>query len=235
MYENIFVSRISNICENSSFMKTTKVLDVISGDKLYDIQLNIENTENIKYVEIDGDWINFNLNLNEFNLNESNILGGIGILKTDKELLIPVNEGLKEYFMYYNCFLLETDDKIIFDSKDMPLFEMNIGKDYFENYILNKDYANGMYIEYHNTPHYYISGENSEGFIVLGKKINNKYKLSAIKIPKNKALYIPPYVLHNDCGLIGEYKVMYNLAEDFSTVRLVDRNNPDEFTKIIFY
>jgi len=188
-----------------------------------------EKISNLKFVEFKGDILKSNQNTDK-----TNILGRIDFLLTDKEIKIPINEGLKEYFMYYNCFLLEKDDKIIFDSKDMPLFEMKIGDNYFENYILNKEYANGMYIEYHNTPHYYISNENSGGFIILGKKINTKYKISAIKIPLNKALYIPPYVLHNDCCLIGEYKVMYNMAEDFSTVRLVDRQKVNEFTKIIF-
>lgn len=228
MFEEIFVNR-NNPFKTNSFMNTTDIINVIKGDVSYDMNIVQEKISNLKYVEFEGDILKSNQNIDK-----TNILGGIDLLLTDKEIKIPINEGLKEYFMYYNCFLLEKDDKIIFDSKDMPLFLMEIGKDYFQNYILNKEYANGMYIEYHNTPHYYISNENFGGVIVLGKKINNKYKISAIKIPINKALYIPPYVLHNDCCLIGEYKVMYNMAEDFETVRLVDRENRMEFTKIVF-
>jgi hypothetical protein len=234
MFENIYVSRNNNT-KTESFMNTINITNIIQKDILYDYNLNfgdnIDNidTINIKYVEFEGEWLE-----SKNNSDKSNILGGIGNLLTEKKLTIPINEGKKEFFMYYNCFLLDFDDKIIFDCKDMPIFEMKIGINYFENYILNKEYANGMYIEYHNTPHYYLSNLNSSGFIILGKKINNQFKLSALKIPSNKALYIPPYILHNDCCLIGEYKVMYNLAEDFSTVRLVNRDNIEEFTKIIF-
>ena len=228
MFEEIYVNR-NNPLKNNSYMNTTNIINIIKSDTKYNLNLNEENSSELKYVEFEGEWIN-----SDQDTDKTNILGGIGILLTEKEISIPINEGLKEYFMYYNSFLLEKNDKIIFDCKDMPLFEMDIGKDYFENYILNKDYANGMYIEYHNTPHYYISNDNSNGFIILGKKINNTYKISAINIPKNKALYIPPYTLHNDCCLIGQYKVMYNMAEEFSTVRLVDRDNKEEYTKIVF-
>lgn len=228
-YDDIYVSRISNIDSTSSYMITNNVDKIIKKNIEYNYNLNENKESEIKYIEVYGEWIKSN----EI-INDSNILGGVGLFKTDSIINIPLNEGKKEYFMYFNCFLLDQCDKIIFDTKNMPLFEMDIGEDYFKNYIMNKEYGNGMYIEYHNTPHYYISSMDSSGHIILGKKYDNLYKFAGFTIPQGKMLYIPPYVLHNDCCLVGKYKVMYNLAEDFSTVRFVNKNNLNEITQIFF-
>ena len=144
MFEEIFVNR-NNPFKTNSFMNTTNIINIIKSDTLYNLNLNESKLNELRYVEFEGEIIK-----SDKNTDKTNILGQIDLLLTDKEIKIPINEGLKEYFMYYNCFLLEKDDKIIFDSKDMPLFLMEIGEDYFQNYILNKEYANGMYIEYHN-------------------------------------------------------------------------------------
>jgi hypothetical protein len=233
-YKDIFVSRISNINSISSYMITNNVDKIIKKNIEYDYNLNENKESKLKYVEVCGEWIN-----SDENTNNTNILGGIGLFKTEHKINIPINFGKKEYFMYFNCFLLDKNDTIIFDMKDMPIFEMDIGENYFQNYIMNKEFGKGMYIEYHNTPHYYINLNktnytNYNSYIILGKKLDNIYKFAALTIPQDKMLYIPPYILHNDCCLVGKYKVMYNMAEDFSTVRFVNKNNIDEMTEINF-
>ena len=62
------------------------------------------------------------------------------------------------------------------------------------------DPANGMYIEYHNTPHLYIAqNKESSGYLILAKKLSeNKYMVAGLSVPYNKVIYLPPYTIHNE-------------------------------------
>jgi hypothetical protein len=235
LYEKLFVARYgTKSCNtNESFMKTNKITQIIKKNNIYKFNgllFETTNISNLKYLSFNGIWKN-----TDENFNQTNILGGIGLFLTDKELLIPCNEGIRSNYQFYGCFVINKNEELIFESnKDMPLFDMEVGKTYVKDYILNSNHANGMYLEYHNTPHIYIAqNRESSGYLILAKKIENNYIISALSVPYDKAIYLPPYTIHNDCFLIGKYNVMYNLAEDFSTVRLVNKDNINEFTNII--
>ena len=242
-YEKLFVARYgiksSNDCKecnktkNESFMKTNRITQVIQKNNIYKFNgSTLENTiiPTLKYSIFNGIWQH-----PTEKTNPTNILGGIGLLLTDNQLSIPCNEGTLSNYRLYGCHLVNKNEELLFDTnKDMPVFEMEVGNSYMKDYIFNSNCANGMYLEYHNTPHLYIAQNNdSSGYLILAKKIdNNNYMISALSVPYGKAVYLPSYTIHNDCCLIGKYNVMYNLAEDFSTVRLVNKDNITEFTNI---
>jgi hypothetical protein len=244
LYEKLFVARYGiksendcakcNKCKNDSFMKTNKITQIINKNNIYKFNgYSFENTvkANLKYCTFNGIWQN---PIEKYN--PTNILGGIGLFITDNELCIPCNEGTSSNYRLYGCHIIDKNEELIFETnKDMPIFEMEVGASYVKDYIFNSEYANGMYLEYHNTPHVYVAhNTESAGYLILVKKINdNKYMISALTVPYGKAIYLPPYTIHNDCFLIGKYNVMYNLAEDYSTVRLVNKENLNEFTNII--
>lgn len=246
--KNLFVNRYAN---EESYMKTEEFVKFLEKNKLYkfyknnidtsidtstdiDIDIDIPILNENKYLILEGSWIN-----TKESLDPSNILGGIGLFKTEMtNIKIPIIDGTKDNYMYYGCQMYKEGETFSTNIDiDMPMFKMKITKNYGKDYIFSEKYANGMYIEYHNTPHIYINlnnkDDNDDGYLVLGKKISeNKYNLSAIKIPKKYMIFIPPYVIHNDCFLIGQYYVVYNLANDFSTVRII--NNDNKFINIEF-
>jgi hypothetical protein len=65
--------------------------------------------------------------------------------------------------------------------------------------------------------------------------LNGNFVLSALTIQDNVAIYLPSNVINNDCFLIGDYKVMYNFAEIFSTIRLIDKTNINSMTQVNLY
>ena len=109
--------------------------------------------------------------------------------------------------------------------KPIEITYIDVGKSYISDYIYK--YAGGAYIEYHNTPHIHMPlNSDCTGYLILGKKINtNTFRISAFNIPFGSALYIYPFVLHNDCFLVGNYLVAYTKTDVYSTVRLINQNN----------
>ena len=235
LYKKLFVARYGfrNDKCNDSCMITNKITQIIQKNNIYKFDgssfMHI-NQSNLKYIDLYGIWKH-----PIEKSNKTNILGGIGIFLTNKSIEIPCNEGTASNYRLFGCHVVDKNEELIFDiKKDMPIFEMEVGKNYINNYILNPECANGMYLEYHNTPHLYIAcNEESAGYLILAKKLDeHNYMVSALSVPHGKAVYLPPYTIHNDCFLIGKYNVMYNSAEDFSTVRLVNKDNINEFTNI---
>lgn len=62
--------------------------------------------------------------------------------------------------------------------------------------------------------------------MILAKRINQiEYHLTAFKIPFGSGVYLSPFVLHNDCCLIGKYLVIYTKSKEFSTANLFYQND----------
>jgi len=224
LYKKLFVARYGTTLNNDiksnndniesnndSFMKTNKITQIINKGCVYKfdgISFKITDT-NLKYCTFNGIWQN-----TSEKENPTNILGGIGLFITENELNIPCNEGTESNYRLYGGHIINKNEEFVFAThKDMPIFEMEVGKSYIKNYIFNSDCANGMYLEYHNTPHLYVACDTtSSGYLILAKKINNNnYMISAISVPYGKAVYLPPYTIHNDCFLIGNLiKLLYD-------------------------
>jgi hypothetical protein len=156
----------------------------------------------------------------ESNASKSNILGNSGYMILESDLDIPIITEI--YLWYYNVKLYDLGDTIIFD-ESYPLFEVEIGEKYIDDYIMKK--AGGVYIEKHNKIHFYAPlNKFSRGYIILGKENKDNIELSAFKIPFRKALYVDKNVIHNDCFLVGRYNVIYTNTDNYKTVLLVNKN-----------
>ncbi len=162
----------------------------------------------------------------------NNIFNKNSIITLDtKEINIPIVNGTKSNLAYYSCQLLHMNDIFIFEAlkerkSQLPLFEMFIGKDYIEHYIMNKSLGGGVYLEYHDNPHFHSPcNKSSKGFLTIGKKYDDYLELTGFKIPYGTGVYMPPYTLHNDCFLIGHWNVVYDDSKDFFTGLLRTEDN----------
>ena len=169
-------------------------------------------------------------------LSDSNILGDNVLFKCefDQYYFKPI-EATKETVAYYNCKLIDKNETFFINSEnDLALFDMEISSNYIKDYIMDEMYGGGIYLEYHDFPHIYIpTDEMSAGYIMLAKKIqNNRYDVSAFKIPSGKALYIGSNVIHNDCFLNGNYHVAYGMSNKYSTAILRNDNTLVSFNFI---
>jgi len=239
MYSDLFVNRCG--FKSDSCMKTLNVIEEIHPDTVYNIyQCNIKKNTDI--VTIKNQHVITPLHtkiLNKWNTdtiydtNNNNILGMSGEFQVGDNIKIPIADTISEYLSFYNCSLVKNNDNIKFDTpKTIPLFEMCIGKKYVANYLLTKN-GGGCYLEYHDTPHFHMPiNENCDGYLILGKIIDNYCYLSAFKIPYLCGIYTPPFTIHCDAFLVGNYLVAYAKTDNFSTVIL---KNNDDFANIIIY
>lgn len=152
---------------------------------------------------------------------ESNILGKSGTIIVDTEVLdIPVSTD----YSYFGVTMYHIGDIICFDNicTCLPVCNVEIGRDYINEYIMKR--AGGVYLEYHNRPHFHMPRDrHAGGYIVLGKFVGEHIHLAAVKIPYGCALYTPNNVIHNDCFLTGKYIVVYSKTENFSNVLLKNK------------
>ena len=153
----------------------------------------------------------------------ANILGDSQYLVLDNDIEIPVADS--SYLWYYGVKLLDEGETICFetDCDRLPLFRMEIGFNYISEYIMK--IGGGVYLEKHERPHLYIcANEKSSGYLCLGKECSEGISVSAFRVPFGKILYVPDNVIHNDCFLIGEYKVIYSKTKKYNTLLLVNNN-----------
>ena len=183
-----------------------------------------------KYIDIEGLWNDEEI----IQSKNSNILGNFGRFTTMSELNIPINIANKLNVTYYGAQLYNIFDLIKFNtSEKLPLTEMIIGENYVKGFIEQKELGGGQYLETHDNPHYHSPmNSDNKGYIILGKWVDKKIRLSAFIIPYYSSLYTPKNVIHNDANLIGKWMVVYSISKKFSTVLLRDEN--DECSKINF-
>ena len=85
---------------------------------------------------------------------------------------IPLAPTTPEELVYYSAQLLHKEDCLRFDAQvPLPLFSMEIGPDYVADYMLKKDHARGIFLEYHDLPHFHMPlNKEAKGYLILGKK-----------------------------------------------------------------
>ena len=160
----------------------------------------------------------------------SNILGGNGsyqLEEQDNELIIPIAETTAEHLSFYNCRLIKENEFITFESSEsLPVFTMEIGKDYIEDYLMNPEAGGGAYLEVHDKPHLHMPlNSKASGHLIIGRKIHQGKRIfSAFEIPFGYAVYMPPWTIHSDAQLTGKYMVIYSVASKFSTVTVRKHN-----------
>ena len=235
-YSNIIVKRFGTLI--SSYMITNHIIRDLYPNINYKIYrydlvplfeykldqpyIYIDNIP--KFIDINNNWNN----LKNISSNNANILGNFGSFETESILKLPINYANKGNVNYYGSKLFNINELIKFDFNYsyLPLTYMTIGKNYAKNYLENINLGGGQYLEVHDNPHFHSPlNRDNKGFIILGKVINNKIRLSGFIIPWNTALYTPGGVIHNDGNLIGNWMVCYSKTLKFSTVLLRDKNN----------
>lgn len=244
MFNSIIVKRLGTTKE--SFMITNRIIKAIHPDVNYKIlvqdlmplpefkidRIGLKEITKPKYVDLKTKW----LDDKSIETKDANILGKFGKIIVPNEISIPVNLASYENVRYYGASLYSLFDIVKFQAKEkLSLTEMIIGSDYVNNYIMNKDYGGGQYLEYHDNPHFHSPmSPDCKGCLILGKMNNEltKIRLSAFIIPYYKAIYTPGYVIHNDANLVGKWLVVYSKTDNYSTVLMRDVN--DNCSKINF-
>ena len=240
-YKEIIVNRHGTSCD--SFMITKNIIDEINPLNTYKVSLNgleldksvisLDSNDNTystipEYYEFEGKWLK-DSNIHFTNIeNEANILGGFCKFEIDLNAMqIPIQNATENNLLYYGCKLLKINDIIKFETEDtLPLCIINVGKNYIKDYILQEQFGGGVYLEYHKNPHFHMPiNESASGGIMLAKQNGDAYHISCFRIPFGYATYIPPYTIHNDCFLIGDYFVIYSKSEPFSTCLLRNLDN----------
>ncbi len=245
-YNDIFVDRKG--ITSLAFMKTVKLIDVFDqpNQNLLFNGVNIKSTNclsnktefnsylDIECVKIAGQFIKLKDNKTTHNDNNqiqevhpNNILGSSDLFIYNNNFEIPEVITNQATLNFYGCKLIKSGDIFnLQNNKPMPLFEITVGSDYVQNYLLQENLGNGFYIESHNTPHYHQPlNSDSTGHIILAKRFENQLIMSKFKIPLGFGLYTPPYVYHSDAYLVGNYNVIYNKADDYQTFMFKNNEN----------
>jgi hypothetical protein len=230
-YKELFVERLGT--SENGYMRTTKLLDIFPMNcYLFADINNVLLSPNTKitqipkmihskipsYITINGIFMDNDTSTNKTKNN--NILGDNSIFYCHMDSIqIPIIDCVNELLYFYNTRVIEHGEIFQIENKyEMPFFEIDIGKNYKNDYLLKEELGDGFYMEIHDTPHLHQpSNNNSNGFVVLGKKYKNSILLSQVKIPYGKVLYIPSNVYHSDSLLTGVYNVMYTKATKYQT------------------
>ena len=228
-YSDIIVNRYGD--KPNSNMTTTHIINEVHPYTSYYIStVNLHySKKQPKYTNVpDGPnkWINIPNNWddsNNFDTKESNILGHSGTIYLDDNILnIPISYN----YSFFGIKMYKVGDIIQFKDiyTSLPVCNVDIGNNYIKDYIMKK--AGGVYLEYHDRPHFHMPRDrDAHGYIIIGKKHDDKILLAAFKIPYGYALYTPGNVIHNDCFLVGRYLVVYSKTDFFSNVLLKTKNN----------
>ena len=185
--------------------------------------------KDIKWIKIKGHIKSNSSNV----ISSNNILGKNDYFITGlNNIVIPENDASQTLLNFYGAELISSNDVFNLNyQKKLPLFHVSIGSDYVNGYLLKENYGDGFYIEKHDTPHYHQPlDENSNGFLILGKFIDDYLYLSKFKIPFGKAIYTPANIYHNDAFLIGNYNVIYTRTPNYST--LIFKNLQGQITQV---
>ena len=191
----------------------------------------------LDYVDITASWDSEP----QGEADESNILGGYGELKLaidDTLIRVPVVQASEERLSYYKAHLLESGDLFRFETQSQfPLFEMSVGRNYVPAFIMT---GKGLYLEYHNEPHYHEPMDpDAGGVYLLARIIKDELKgqefvrISGFKIPFGTAVYSEPWAIHDDATTLGNWRVGYMNAQVFSTALI--RNQAHERVGIEFF
>jgi hypothetical protein len=154
------------------------------------------------------------------NSTENNILGSNDYFILNQEKIqIPETKTTNENLLLFNAHLIKPNEVFNFKcKKTLPIFEVTVGKNYVNGYLLEENFGNGFYIEKHNTPHYHQPlSPTSSGFLVLGILSNEKLVLTKFAIPFGYGIYMEPNTFHSDACLVGDYAVIYTKTSDYST------------------
>lgn len=175
----------------------------------------------------------FNFDDDDFNIKQiNNILGDFNLFEMrDKCYYILPELATKEKLKYYNCDMYNINDNIMLE--DINLYYMKTSNNYIYDYIYNKKFGNGIYLEYFDFNRIIITTETTKGYLLLcRKKTNITYYISAFTLPKNSIIVIPKNTIHSDCFIYGDIITNYNICIKYSTALLQYYENIVKFNII---
>ena len=199
----------------------------------------IKNTVKPKSTTIEATWLKHSDNKPQKAEKISNILGGYGrlIINTDaRKVTLPIELATSEKLAYYGAVAIPMGTTVTFppEEKEYPIWAMSLGKHYTNGYLMTPK-AGGWYLEWHtDRPHFHMPlSSDAGGFYILGKALdNNRFELTAFKIPFGTAVYTKRGAIHTDAGLTGKsWAVGYATSDSFSTVLL--RNKQGEYVELV--
>ncbi|MGB0631514.1 MAG: hypothetical protein ACPGRZ_12555 [Alphaproteobacteria bacterium] len=150
-----------------------------------------------------------------------NIFGGVGTLTLDRTSFeIPAIASTPEALGFFGASLIGPEDTFSFHADiDLPVTVTAFGRNYVDGFLHVTDLGVGSYIEYHDMPHLHMPlDEQAGGYMLIGRRDDSDYLITAFRIPFGQALYTAPEVLHADGYLIGRYMVIYAVTENYSNV-----------------
>jgi hypothetical protein len=218
-----------------SYMITEDITGYVSPNKVYEIQTNglqaVSADSLIKHQPtpasmppqtiLEGHWHE----ATTYQQTAANILGDMCLFEVKQpEVAIPAIEATPEYLAYYDARLYKIGDLITFEvGSSLPITHMNIGENYVQDYLLQKNLGGGAYLEQHDLPHFHMPlDEEAKGYLILGKKFTSHYALTAFSIPFGYAVYTPGGTIHDDGFLLGRFLVIYSITDTFSTALIRD-------------
>ncbi|MES2200161.1 MAG: cyclic nucleotide-binding domain-containing protein [Chlamydiota bacterium] len=156
-------------------------------------------------------------------------------------LEIPVMEATEDSLAYYGAKVLSTGEAFKFTEENFPIWNVMIGEEYLNNFIMTEK-GGGISLECQMDKPHFLMPANSQahGYYILAKRIlpndplekKSKYRFTAFKIPYGKALYIYPGAIHCDTALQGNWLIGCANAKKSSSV--VMRTQEDKMVTLHF-
>ena len=157
----------------------------------------------------------------------NNILGSdINFYINENMVIIPRLSISFGTLLFYGISVIRNSESIFLDNPvDFNLYNVEIGKNYVNDYLLNKEFGKGFYLESHRLPHiYHFNSNKHSGYIIVAKKLNSMFLIHAIDVSQmnNCILVINPYVYHSDAYLVGSINVAYGKINEYKTYIILD-------------
>lgn len=131
-------------------------------------------------------------------------------------------------YQFGDVFQMHMDDEEK-ASTILPVINLDVGAD---KYLMKEQIGGGFFLEYHSPPHLHLPiSKDSGGFLLLAKNEVNvetgkeTFYLTGFRIPLGYAIYTPPNVIHSDAFLLGQYRVVYTITQQYSSVILKNTQN----------
>jgi hypothetical protein len=213
-------------CYNNN-LKETKNNITINNSNVIKPNITVLNGYNNNNIIIKQNIVNNNMNdifmfddILDEQLQVNNILGDSNVfeMKNEQYYIIP-ELASREKLKYYGCNMYNINENINIEKTNLYLLKTS--ENYMDDYIYNKHYGNGIYLEYFDFDRVIITNNKTKGYLLLcSKKSSISYYISAFILPKNTCIIIPKNTIHSDCFLYGECITSYNITKNYSTSHL---------------
>jgi hypothetical protein len=152
---------------------------------------------------------------------DANVFGDSGFLQINRkhDIDIPFINILdceKEMYDKFGVKIYNENDTLpkLKGNKDIFLVSYRINENFASQYVHHSQ-GPGIFLEYHDFPHYFTPiSQDYRGPVVVGK-FNSKKELELIglNIPIGKTVYFPPNLIHNDWYVVGKVATTVSVDE----------------------